>query len=207
MFAVISRQQLLGPKVADLDGVAAGQRMPLVDDELKILGEQWPGIEPVPVLADFGGNAEFGFALLQILADFAGVAAQEAEFQPVELPLDLVEMRNQEREIDRMGQCDPERTDFAALEGGGKHARSARRLIALLQQRPHALAELGQLRCGAFAPEQVAAELSLELLDRPRQRWLGDVALVGGAREIQRPCDGEEVTYLVHFHDRLPRSL
>ena len=65
MFAVVSRQQLLGPEVADVDGVAAGQRMLLVDDELEILGEQRPGIEPVPVLADFGGNAEFGFALLQ----------------------------------------------------------------------------------------------------------------------------------------------
>ncbi len=31
-----------------------------------------------------GGNAEFGFALLQKFADLAGVAAQETEFQPVE---------------------------------------------------------------------------------------------------------------------------
>src|SRR6266700_2763813 len=117
MFAVISRQQLFGPEVADLDGVAARQRMPLVDDELKVLGEQRPGIEPVPVFADFGGNAEFGFAFLQVLADFAGVAAQESEFQPVELPLDLVEMRNKQREVDRMGERYPERADFSALEG------------------------------------------------------------------------------------------
>ena len=71
--------------------------MPPVDDELEVFGEQRPGIEPVPVFADFGGNAEFGFALLQVFTDLAGVAAQEAEFQPVELPLDLVEMRNQQR--------------------------------------------------------------------------------------------------------------
>ncbi len=69
----------------------------------------------------------------------------------------------------------------------------------------HALAEFGQLRGGPFAPEQVAAEFGLELLDRPRQRRLGDVALVGGAREIQRPRDGEEVPYLMHFHDRAAR--
>ena len=69
--------------------------MPPVDDELEVFGEQRPGIEPVPVFADFGGNAEFGLALLQVFADLACVAAQETEFQPVELPLDLVEMRNQ----------------------------------------------------------------------------------------------------------------
>ena len=66
---------------------------------------------------DFGGNAELGLALLQILGDLAGVAAQKAEFQPVEQPLDLVEMRNQQRQVDGMGQRDPERADFAALEG------------------------------------------------------------------------------------------
>ena len=132
MFAVISRQQLFGPEIADVDGVAAGQRMPLVDDELKVFGEQRPGVEPVPVFADFGGNAEFGLALLQVFADLAGIAAQEAEFQPVELPLDLVEMRNQQREVDRMGQRDPERADFAALEGGRQRRvrRWQRRSIA-----------------------------------------------------------------------------
>ena len=70
----------------------------------------------------------------------------------------------------------------------------------------HALAELGQLRGRAFAPEQVAAQFRLELLDRPRQRRLGDVALVGRAREIQHPRDGEEVAYLMHLHDRAARS-
>ncbi len=93
-----------------------------------------------------------------------------------------------------MGERDPERTDFAALEGGGQRARAVRRLITLLEQRVHALAELGQLRGRPLAPEQVAAEFSLELLDRARQRRLGDVALVGGAREVQRPRDGKEVT-------------
>ncbi len=72
-----------------------GQRMPLADDELEVFGEQRPGVEPVPLRADLGCNAEFGLALLQIFADLAGVAAQEAKFEPVELPLDLVEMRNQ----------------------------------------------------------------------------------------------------------------
>ena len=180
-----------------------GERMPPVDDELEIFGEQRPGIEPVPVFADFGGDAEFGLALLQIFADLAGVAAQEAEFQPVELPLDLVEMRNQAatRSIEWVSAILSAPTS-PLLKEEASCPRAARRLVALLEQRMHALAEFGQLRCRPFAPEQVAAEFGLELLDRPRQRRLRNVALVGGAREIQRPRDGEEVPDLMHFHDR-----
>ena len=106
------------------------------------------------------------------------------------------------RQIDRVGERDPKRADFAALERRRQHARAAGGVVALLQQRMHAQAEFGQLRGRPLAAEQVAAKFGLELLDRPRQRRLGDVALVGGAREIQRPRDGEEISDLMHFHDR-----
>lgn len=57
-----------------------------VDDELESFGEQRPDVEPFPVAAEVGGDAELGLAALEVLADLAAVAAQEAEFQPVELP-------------------------------------------------------------------------------------------------------------------------
>ena len=63
---------MLGPQILEADAVAVRQRMPPVDDEIEIFGEQRPGVEPVPVLADLGGDAEFGFALLQEFADFVG---------------------------------------------------------------------------------------------------------------------------------------
>jgi hypothetical protein len=69
---------------------ATRQRVVLVDDELKVFREQRPGIEPIPFLADLGGNAEFGLALLEKFSHFVCVAAQEAKLQPVEHPLDLV---------------------------------------------------------------------------------------------------------------------
>jgi len=71
----------------------------------------------------------------------------------------------------------------------------------------HALAEFGELRRGAFALEQIAAELGFELLDGAGQRGLGDVALVGRAREIQDAADREEVAYLVHFHKSAPSEI
>jgi hypothetical protein len=68
----------------------------------------------------------------------------------------------------------------------------------------HAQAKLGQLRGGTLAAKQITTEFGLELLDRPRQRGLGHVALVGGAREVEHARDGEEVANLMHFHDRTP---
>ena len=68
----------------------------------------------------------------------------------------------------------------------------------------HALAEIGQVRELALAAKQVAAELFLELLDGAGQRRLGDVAFLGGAREIQGARRGQEVADLVHFHGYRP---
>jgi hypothetical protein len=60
------------------------------------------------------------------------------------------------------------------------------------------------MRIRALAVEQRTAELALEKLDRPRQRWLRDVAALGGAREVQFLGDGEEVANLVHLHGFVP---
>ena len=181
--------------------------MVLVDDELKVFREQLAMFEPLPFFTDFGGNAELGFTLLEKLGDFAGVAAQKAKLQAVEQALDLVEMRNQERQIDGMGQRNPQRTDFAALEGRGKFTRASRCLITLLEQRMHALAELGQLCGGPLAAKQVATEFGLQLFDGPRQRGLRDIALVGGAREVEHTRNREEVANLMHLHGRAPSVL
>ena len=75
-------------------------------------------------------------------------------------------------------------------------------VVALLQQRQHALTKLGELGLRPLAPEQIAAELALELADGAGERGLGDVALLGGAREIERARHREEVADLMHFHGR-----
>ena len=50
---------------------------------------------------------------------------------------------------------------------------------------------------GALAASSLLIGAIVALLFR-----IGLRALVGGAREIQRPRDREEVPYLMHFHDR-----
>ncbi len=77
----------------------------------------------------------------------------------------------------------------------------------MLQQRQHALAELGELGLRPLATEQVAAKLALELADGAGERGLGNVTFLGGAREIERPRHREEVADLMHFHADKPRCL
>lgn len=68
------------------------------------------------------------------------------------------------------------------------------------QMRLHEASEIGDVGEAALAPEEQAAELLFELLNRASQRGLGDMTLLGGTCEIQRVADGEEITDLVHLH-------
>src|SRR5260370_42042604 len=99
MLAIGSREQLLRLQILEGDTFTVRQRMAVVDDELKAFGEQRPGIEPVPLFTNLGGNAELGFASLEKLSNFPAIAAQKVEFQAVEKPLYLVEIRNQTRQV------------------------------------------------------------------------------------------------------------
>ena len=73
MLAEVPRQQLLRTQILELDVVLVRQPMPSVDDELKIFGKERPCVEPLPILIDLGGDAEFGFSLLQ---EFSNIPAR-----------------------------------------------------------------------------------------------------------------------------------
>src|SRR5207248_5013253 len=103
-----------------------------------------------------------------------------------------------------MGQRNSERADFAALERRCQRTRAGGGLKALLEQRVHAQAELGQLRRRPLAPEQIAAQFCLELLDGACQRRLRYVAFVGRAREVENSRDRKEIPNLMHFHNLAP---
>src|SRR5438445_26897 len=103
-----------------------------------VLGEMLPPVRAAQHAhdrgCDRGGKPKLGFPVFEDLADRAAVAAKKAEFQPVELPLDLVEKWNQKRQIDRVGKRDPERADLAALERRCQRTGAGGCLIALLQK-------------------------------------------------------------------------
>lgn len=99
MLAKGPAQQLFRAQIIEFDIALLGEVVALADHQVEIFGKQRPGIEPLPGFVDLGGDAELRFALLQEFADLAAGAAQEAEFEPVELSLDLVEVRNEQRKI------------------------------------------------------------------------------------------------------------
>jgi hypothetical protein len=68
----------------------------------------------------------------------------------------------------------------------------------------HQPPKVGQVRQVTLAPEELPAQFFLQLVYPTAERGHADAALLGGAREIQRLPSFEEVTYLVHFHDKHP---
>src|SRR5262249_2236807 len=99
-----------------------------------------------------------------------------------------------------------ERADLTVVDHGGKRTRALRAVVALLEQREHSLAKRRQHGTRSLAPKKVAPQLALQKLYRTRQRSLVYVKLLGRAGEIQRPCDRQEVSNLVHFHASVPRD-
>src|SRR3990172_11856722 len=109
-------------------------------------------------------------------------------------------MRHHELRIDRLRDGEPERADLAAFDGGGERAGAERAVVALLEERQHALTKLGELGMGPLAAEEIAAKFAFELTDGAGERGLRDAALLSRRSEIERPGDRQEVAHLMHFH-------
>src|SRR6266852_2221196 len=108
-------------------------------------------------------------------------------------------MRDDERQVDRARKGKSEGASLPALDRGGKRLGAKRAFVTLLQERMHALAEIGHLRVGPLPSKQVAAKLAFELLDRAGKRRLRDMALFCRSREIERLGNRQEVADLMHF--------
>jgi hypothetical protein len=93
-----------------------------------------------------------------------------------------------------------ERRDLDLADAAGERLGRLRRLEGPLEMRQHLPAEVGQVRQRPLAAEQQPVKLLLQLLDRARERWLSDVALLSRAREVQRSRHRKKVANLMHFH-------
>src|SRR5262249_11173692 len=109
-------------------------------------------------------------------------------------------MRRQQLQINGARQGQLKRADFAILDRGSERLGLERSLVALPEQRMHALAQLRQLRLRTLAPKQVATELVLQLLDGASERRLRHIALLCSLGEVQFADRGQEISDLMHFH-------
>src|SRR5262249_62104828 len=143
-----------------------------IHHELEILGEQRPGVEAFPFVAEFCADAELGVAALEKAEHFGAVAAIELELKSLEQFAELDYVRHHQRRVDGLRQSKTKRSDLSALDGRGERAGADRAVVALLEQGQHTLAELGQLRLRPLAAEQIAAELAVKLSDGAGKRRL-----------------------------------
>ena len=139
-------------------------------------------------------------AFVEQLAELAWHAFQQRHVDARMGVLELVEEADAAQRADGAHQPDVERRVLELEEALGGGLGGLGLLPDLLELRAHQPPEVGQVGVVALAPEQQAAELLLELLDRPGQRGLGDVAMLGGAGEVERLGDRKEVADLMHLH-------
>src|SRR5262245_24399234 len=176
--------------------------MHVADEELEILREQSPPVQTLPFLAKLSRDAELDLALLEIFEHFVAVPAEQFQLQSIEQLAEFDNVRSDQRWVDSVGNREPKRANFTLLDCRSERTGAERAFVTLLQQGEHTLAEIGELGMRSLAPEQIAAKLAFELADSTGQRWLGNMAFFGSAGEIERSRHSEEVTYLMHFHQK-----
>src|SRR5581483_9114703 len=149
---------------------------------------------------------KLGISGLEIFDNLRPGPAQYFQLDFAEALPQLVDMRQDEAEFDAAGDRELERADLTVVDHCGERAGALGAVVTLLEQRKHPLAEWREHDTRPFAPEKIAAQLALKEFDGPCQRRLGNVALFRRAGEIQRPCNRQEVSYLVHFHTDVPNG-
>src|SRR5438874_4830544 len=141
-------------------------------DNVEAFGEHRPGVETVPFLAQRPSDREIDLAVFEQLGDLASGAAPNFQLKARKVAVHLGERPGQQLEIEGSRDGERQRRDLALLDLGGDLFGGDRAVIALLEQRLHAVAEIGQMAVAAFAPDKLTAELVLELLDRAGKRGL-----------------------------------
>ncbi len=85
-----------------------------------------------------------------------------------------------------------------------KREVSARTHLGKGLPRDCSVAQVGTV---SLATEQWSTQLVLEVLDSAAERGLSDMAEFGGACEIERLTDRQEIPELVHLHGSFPSSI
>jgi len=188
----------------DIGLVAAGKRMIGIHDEFYTLLEERPGVQPIPGLPQRTGDGQLDLTVLEGIDDSGRRTSVDLEMNSRVGAEKLRERRNQQRDVDTVGDGDVERRHVAALHRLGQRLCRRGGIVALLQQRQHAPAKFGQVRVLALTAKEFSAQLLLERLDRARQRRLRDVALFGCPGEIKRIGQGQKIADLLHLHEFSP---
>src|SRR5215472_5761171 len=174
--------------------------MSSAEHHIERLVEELPGIESVPGFTDRSADRQLGIACLEMLHNLRAVTAQDLQLYVAEDFSQLADVTKNQTELDAVGYRELQRSDLAVVDHGRQCTRALRAVVALLEQREHALTQRGKQGVRPLAPKQVAAQFTFQELDGSGQRRLRNVAFLRGTREVERSRDRQEIPDLVHFH-------
>ena len=81
MLAMAAPQECQRAKVFDLDGIASGDLILSIDEQVKPFAEQRPAVEPFPFLSEFGRDGELRVPTLEEADDFRRRTPQQLELE------------------------------------------------------------------------------------------------------------------------------
>src|SRR6516164_2358359 len=200
VFAVDPPQVGLAGNIDDADPVLLLESMPDGKRDAKSLAIERQHVEAHVERLGLRHHREIKFAVQQHFREGVWHAFDQGQLASVVCGTELRQKAHKARRADRTHDTEP---NLRLLQIEKLLRRRFRRLgigEELTQMRLDEPAEISQMRQLALAPQQQPAELLLELLDRPGQGRLRDIAVLRRTREIQGVGDRQKIAHLVHLH-------
>jgi hypothetical protein len=189
------------------DGIPACQVMPCPERRHDLLPKQRKSVKAiVRLLAGNAVDGDLQVTLEETLLQFPGIGVRHLQLEPF---MPRLHRTNEVNDLARSDGAHDAELQGRMLQLGkvpGLALGFLHLAVDLLQMRADNPAELRQVRVGTLPVEESAAELLLQLPDRPCQGGLSHMAALGRVGEVQVLAQGEEVPHLVHFHGTPPAS-
>ena len=151
------------------------------------------------------GNIDL--AGLEQSRQLAGDPLDELKLNPLVTPVEIGQQAGEPAWADGAHDADFQVRVSEAEEARRFAAHPTEFVEHLLEARPEQRAEIGNVGQVALAPEQQAANLVLQLLDGATERRLGDIALLGGPREVAGFANSQEIADVMNVHAAPQTSL
>jgi hypothetical protein len=200
VFAVDAAEIAVALEVGEPHLAQPRQRVTRRHSDQEPLGIKAERVQGVGRLARLAVDGDVDLAPREQLLELAGGAVAQVELDPLVLLVEGAEQVDQLRRADGAHEAHRQPRLTQLDEALGPALGLLHSAMGLVEIGPHHAAELGQVGVAALAVHQRPAQLVLEAANRPGQRRLDHVALLGRAREIQRAREGEKIANLVQLH-------
>jgi hypothetical protein len=183
--AVDTQQIALAVHFGHAHAVLVGEAMARRKGDDEALAVQGLDDEPLLERLRLGHEREIELALAQQLGEHGGHALAQGDLHTLVGAPEVGHETDAPHRTDGTHHTEIERRVLEFEKAPGRGLGTLGLLPDLLELRPDQPPEVDQVGQVPLAPEEEPAELLLELLDRAGERRLGDVTLLGRAREFK----------------------